>query len=175
MIKTTLTVDKTITDALHRGDPDQLRKMLRRSINRRAKPVLASVLSLTPFQSGKLQASLGITMREGMRGAEIMAGIGVKDNITFFDGGRKTLVTSQRKAVNAAKFAARRGLSNATQRTAFQYIWGIETGRTRKGRLARRAGGAKMLERGLDREAQSYLDGMGDDVLKHVTLITPTA
>ena len=175
MIKTTLKVDKSVTDALHRtGDPEQLRKMLKRNVGKRARPVLARVMEYTPHRSGLLQASLGITMREGMRGGEIMAGVGVKDNITFMAGGRKILVTSQRKVRKAAQAAARRGLGAASQRTAFKYVWGIETGFKRSGRLARRSGGAKMLERGLSSEADAYIDGLGQDVMQHITQNTPT-
>jgi hypothetical protein len=175
MIKTTLKVDPSVHAALHRaGDGESIRKMLRKNIAKRARPVLAAVLARTPYRSGLLQASLGITMREGMRGGEIMAGVGVKDNITFMAAGRKMLVTSQRKVAKAAKAAARRGLGAATQRTAFQYIWGIETGYKRSGRLARRSGGAKMLERGLSTEATAYMDGIGQDVLQHITKNTPT-
>jgi hypothetical protein len=174
MIKTTLKVDPSVHAALHRaGDGETIRKMLRKNIAKRARPVLAAVLARTPYRSGLLQSSLGITMREGMRGGEIMAGISVKDNITFMSAGRKMLVTSQRKIGKAARAAARRGLSSASQRTAFQYVWGIETGHKRDGSLARRSGGAKMLGGGLDEQTQPYIDGMGTDVMQFITDRTP--
>ena len=174
MIKTTLQVDRSIYDALHRaGDNETIRKMLRKNVAKRARPVLASVLGRTPYRSGLLQASLGITMRDGLRGAEIQAGIGIKDNITFMSAGRKMLVTSQRRIGKAARAASRRGLSTASQRTAFLYVWGIETGHKRDGSLARRAGGAKMLGGGLDDQAGAYIDGMGSDVLEFIAERTP--
>lgn len=170
MIKTALHVDQSVHDALHRaGDPETIRKMLRRNVAKRARPALAAVLARTPHRSGLLQASLGITMREGMRGGEIQAGIGLKDNITFMAGGLKMLVTSQRRIRKAAAAAARRGLSQVSQRTAFQYIWGIETGHKRNGSIARRSGGAKMLERGLADQTDDYIQGLSDDVMEFIT------
>src|SRR5215210_5698836 len=46
--------------------------------------------------------------------------------------------------------ARRWGRSRTTVGSDLPYAFGIETGRTRRGRLARRAGGAYMLRRGLD-------------------------
>ena len=60
------------------------------------------------------------------------------------------------------------GLSTASQRTAFKYIWGIETGFKRSGSLARRSGGAKMLERGLAWETDTFIDGIAQDVKQYI-------
>lgn len=169
MIATRLIVDPSIQEAFNRGNPAELRKMLRKSVSKRARPVLAKAMEYVPRRSGLLQSSLGITMREDAGRGEIMAGVGVKDNITFMQDGRKKLVTSTRNAKRAAKLAARRGLANATMRTAFQYVWGIETGTRRNGRIARKAGGAHMLERGMTAETQPFIDGISDDVMQQIT------
>jgi hypothetical protein len=87
-------------------------------------------------------------------------------------GGRKMLVTSERKTARAAARAARRGLSMASQRTAFQYVWGIETGRKRNGRLARRSGGAHMLREALSQRQDQFIAAMGDDIMAHITTAT---
>jgi hypothetical protein len=158
-------VDQSIVDSFHRsGDPQQLIKVLRKSVNKRAKPVLAEIRGRTPVRTGQLQQSLGITMKSDAGNGEIYALIGVRDNVTINVGGKKMLATSLRPQ-RAAKIAAHRGLDTATNRTAFKYVFGIETGRKRGGGLARRVGGAHMLQGGLDATRQGYIDGVGADIL----------
>jgi hypothetical protein len=161
-------VDASVVEAFHRaGDPQQLIKVLRKSVNKRAKPVLAEVRGRTPVRTGQLQQSLGITMKTDAGNGEIYALIGVRDNVTINVDGKKMLATSLRPQ-RAAKIAAHRGLDTATNRTAFKYVFGIETGRKRGGGLARAAGGARMLSGGLNANVRPYVDGVGADILAFI-------
>jgi hypothetical protein len=55
-----------------------------------------------------------------------------------------------RYLIQLRQTAERWGRSRTTVQSALVYAYGIETGRHRRGSLARRAGGAYMLRKGLD-------------------------
>ncbi len=161
-------IDPQIVATFHKmGNPKELVKFLQKTVRERSVPTLRAVYEKTPFRSGQLQQSIGLTMGTSARNGEVFATIGVRDNVTIMVGGQKMLASSL-KAANAAKKAARRGLSIATQRTAFKYVYGIETGRTRKGRLARAAGGAHMFRDAIERSKQAYIDGVSQDLFNFI-------
>jgi hypothetical protein len=168
MIDARIKIDPSIVATFHKcGNPKELVKFLKKTVRDRAAPTLTAVYEKTPFRSGQLQQSIGLTMKTDSSNGEVYATIGVKDNVTLFVGGRKML-SSSLKAVNAAKKAARLGISLVTQRTAFKYVFGIETGHTRKGRIARKAGGAFMFRDALNQSRQPYIDGVSKDLFDFI-------
>lgn len=168
MIDTRIQIDPQIVATFHKcGNPKELVKFLKKTVRDRAAPTLTAVYEKTPFRSGQLQQSIGLTMKTDSSNGEVYATIGVKDNVTLFVGGRKMLASSL-KAANSAKKAARRGISLVTQRTAFKYVFGIETGFTRKGRLARASGGAHMFRDAIEQSKQAFIDGTSKDLFEFI-------
>jgi hypothetical protein len=168
MIDTRIQVDPAIVATFHKcGNPKELVKFLKKTVRDRAAPTLRAVYEKTPFKSGQLQQSIGLTMKTDSSNGEVYATIGVRDNMTLFVGGRKILASSL-KPMNAAKKAARRGISTVTQRTAFKYVFGIETGFTRRGRLARASGGAHMFRDAVEQSKQGFIDGTKKDLFEFI-------
>lgn len=168
-------VDKNIMDALERAKPALLKRALRRSVKPNAKPALAAVKAATPVLSGKLQASWGIVPFFAPNTGEVGVTIEPKSSYTFTDtDGNKRLVTRRGRANKSVLRAEAKGIT-VDRKDPWRYAYGIEFGVSPKGRLTRRAGGAKMLEKGAQAGAQPFILGVTKDLQTFITAGTDPA
>lgn len=142
-------------------------RLLKRSVPAHARPTLAAVLARAPVLKGQLQASLGITTKTNPQNGEVYSIVGIRDNVVVWSGGTKTLFSSL-KIKRSARMAANRGAGAISRRTAFKYIRGLETGVRANGKIARRAGGTKMIERGASDTADGFIDGVSADMFDYL-------
>lgn len=173
MISSRVYVDPSLMAALKRADPKDLITFLKRDVKENSKATLERVRSLTPVASGLLKASLGITMKKKASAGEIFAIVSPKDNtvMEFAEGDRVLFTSASLKSImKHSRFAkaAASGITKISQKTPFLYVFGIETGRKRGGRLGRRAGPARMFAMGLEREKQGFIDNIGKDLWEFI-------
>jgi hypothetical protein len=168
MIKVDVKADGSITRALRQAEPGPMRRMLRKSTKQGAKPMLAAVKAGTPVKSGKLRASWATAPFFDGRTGSVGVTIEPRSSFTFKDtSGNKRLVTRRGKAHKSVLAAAAKGVA-VDRADAWKYAYGIETGHSPKGRMTRRAGGAKMLERSLRPGAGPFTSTVLDDTRKHI-------
>lgn len=171
MIRVELKADASITRALRNAERGPLRRMLSKSTKTNAKPMLAAVKAATPVKSGKLRASWATHSFFDGRSGSVGVTIEPRSSFTFKDaGGNKRLVTRRGKAHKSVLAAAAKGMS-VDGATAWKYAYGIETGHSPKGRMARRAGGAKMLERSVRPGAGAFTAAIFNDTRKHIAAV----
>jgi len=196
MIELRSIVDPKIAEVLARGQGKDFVNLLRRSVRARAKPALAAAKAATPVKTGRLQASLGImgltTPSEGTVSAVIMPrdefsfnsvapqrtakplqgpDITSKERATYaraLRSARKHLVISAKTKQARIDQAMVRGRTIDSS-APYLYAFGIETGKRADGTIARKAGGAKMLERGTNDGSAPFIRDVPQDAFDFIT------
>lgn len=127
-------------------------------------PMTRTARRLVPVHTGRLGASLGVAVSSDPRRGMIFARLGPRLRFSFTSGGVKRAVGATRKQRERLRT---RGVT--IERT-FPHIYahGIEFGRDRRGRLRRKAGGARFLERAFDRHAPGAERDIGTAVRRHI-------
>lgn len=168
MINVQVKADPSIMRALRQAEVGPMRRMLKKSTKQAAKPMLAAVKAATPVKSGKLRASWSTSSFFDGRTGAVGVTIEPRSSFTFRDSqGNKRLVTRRGQAHKSVVAAVAKGIA-VDREDAWKYAYGIETGHSPKGRLTRRAGGAKMLERSLTPGANPFVTTVMDDTRKHI-------
>lgn len=168
MIEVTTGIDPSIQRALAKAEMGPLRRFLRKSTKGGARPVLAAVRERTPVLTGKLRASWGIKSFYDSRTGSVGVTVEPRSSFTFRDeAGNKRLVTRRGRAHKSVIAAAEKGIT-VDRDDAWKYAYGVEMGHSPKGRLTRRAGGAKMLEKGIQTGEQSFITTVSDDLWKYI-------
>jgi hypothetical protein len=144
------------------------RKIGRRIVRSMMSPVLRDAKARAPVQSGLLRASIGIVARSSRGRATHTARVGTRANVSFRDRRSKQLMVSGRG--QHAEHWKRKG-ATVTKRTANQYAGGIEFGTKADGRIARKAGGAFMLNEPMKRRTPGIIDNferlLREEINKH--------
>ncbi len=178
MITLRHSVDPKLMELLARTEPLDLINFLRKDVKENSKATLEAVRNLTPKRSGLLKQSLGITMKKKASSGEIFAIVSPRDNqvMDFGEGDRVLFTSATLKSImkhkRFAKMAAQ-GVKTVSQKTPFLYVYGIEHGFRRNGRLARLAGGAQMFTRGFNSGKQGFIDNMGKDLWEWISKAVP--
>jgi hypothetical protein len=171
MIRITAEASPELQKNLAKVNPTNLVKFLRTSVRKNARPTVNATQAATPVKSGLLRQSIGATIKINRSRGEVFAIVGPRDNTVMgTDENNLTVFTSSTlKSLTRNDNAKlhglhKRGIRTVSQRTPFKYVYGIEYGQRRSGKIARHAGGAKMLTRGFDAGSQPYIDGLATDL-----------
>ena len=182
MIRITAEASPELQQRLANVTPDRLVKFLRGSVKRESQPAVRVAQIAAPVRSGLLRQSLGATVKVNRRMGEVFAIVGPRDNTVGIDlDGNLTVYTStslkslMRNDAKKLRALHKKGITTVNQRTPFKYVYGIEWGVRRNGRLARHAGGAKMLERAYQQGSQPFIDGLARDLDTFLTGPATTA
>lgn len=171
MITMRVSVDQSVKDSLAKANPRDLRRFLSKATKAASKPTLESVRQLTPVKTGKLRASWGSSSFYDRVEGEVGVVIEPRNNFTFVSSsGVRMLTTSRGKTHKKTLKAISKGRT-ISQQSPWDYAFGIETGTKPKGGLARKAGGARMLSRGLEGNASRFIETVGSDVIRFI--LTP--
>ena len=162
-------LDKSATDALARAEARPMRRMLARSTKAGSRQALAAVKAATPVVSGRLRASLGIVPFFDSASGSVGVTIEPRSTFSFTDSaGSRRMTTNRGRGNKSVARAQSRGRS-IDRTSPWQYAFGIETGRRPKGRLARRAGGAEMLQTGIRAGYRQFFSQVESDTLRFIT------
>jgi hypothetical protein len=168
-MEATFHADPQLKRSLERANPRQLRSLLRRSTRKAARPVLEAAKQATPVKTGRLRASLGMVALQDSATGEIGVSIEPRASFSFRDtAGNRTVVTRRRRLSNSQIRSVSRG-ANVDRTSPWMYAYGIETGLKPKGKMARWAGGARMLGNALRSQSQSFFRTVGDDAFRFIT------
>lgn len=171
MIQVNIKADGSIIRALRQAEAGPLRRMLSKSTKQNAKPTLAAVKAGTPVKTGKLRASWGASAFYDRRSGSVGVTIEPRSSFSFKDeSGGKRLVTNRGRAHKSVVAAQAKGRA-VDRGSPWKYAFGIETGSSPKGRLARVAGGAKMLERSIRPNADQFTSAIMGDTRKHIAAV----
>jgi hypothetical protein len=169
-------IDPSIAAALERVKPESLLKAMRGWVRVQAQPTVYAIKQATPVDTGDLAESFGAQIRYNAHNGEVFATIGPRtDFITTDAAGMKTLRTTEsvralaRHGGRDVIKAARRGVTVITENGPAKYEYLIETGVDHKGRIARKAGGARMVEAGFAATEESFIRVIGEDAFTFIS------
>ena len=169
MITVATIVDPNVRRVLDRASGKDFVNFLRRDVRARAKPVLEQARALTPVQSGRLRASLAIMGMTTPSQGTVSAIVRPRDEFTFKDASKKKrLVYSAKTKKPRIEKAVARGWALDAQ-APFLYAYGIETGKRRDGKIARRKGPARMLENSAKQGAEQFASEVATDTFRYLT------
>lgn len=168
MITARLEIDADTRATFARTDARQMRRALGKFTRKGSKRALEAVKAATPVRSGRLRASWGQVAFMDRTSGTVGISIEPRTSFGFTDaGGTRRIVTKRRRLKRSQARAVARGAS-LDRASPWFYAYGIETGQKPRGRLARRAGGALMLNAGFRSGYPTFFRDVADDVVRFV-------
>ena len=145
----------------------RLRRAAISAVQRGLKPMLQTAKRLVPMDSGRLRASLGVSVQVRRRKDGAIGRIGPRRDFRFTGKGRlkgKKLVAGTGKQRDRA---VAKGYSQ-DQTNVNRYARVIEFGVDKSGRIRRKAGPARFMQRALTSQKQAAIDAVAAELRSRV-------